>query len=113
MPVLTIHSTPTRSKPSPSASARASMRARSTPAGDRARARHLHERRVAPLPRLGDRVAHRLARPPARRPRHPHHPDGWFYFREHVILLTVGVDAQGANHVLTLREGSTEKDRKS
>jgi putative transposase len=30
------------------------------------------------------------------------------HFREHVILLAVGIDAQGAKHVLALREGSTE-----
>ena len=30
------------------------------------------------------------------------------HFRDHVILLAVGVDAQGTKHVLTLREGSTE-----
>jgi putative transposase len=30
------------------------------------------------------------------------------HFRDHVILLAVGVDAQGTKHVLALREGSTE-----
>src|SRR5438093_232149 len=33
--------------------------------------------------------------------------DGLF-FRDHVILLAVGVDAQGTKHVLALREGTTE-----
>ena len=30
------------------------------------------------------------------------------HFRDHVILLAVGVDAQGTKHVLALREGTTE-----
>jgi len=30
------------------------------------------------------------------------------HFREHVILLALGVDSQGQKHVLALREGSTE-----
>ena len=30
------------------------------------------------------------------------------HFRDHVILLALGVDAQGAKHVLALREGTTE-----
>ena len=30
------------------------------------------------------------------------------HFRDHVILLAVGVDAQGIKHVLALREGTTE-----
>jgi putative transposase len=30
------------------------------------------------------------------------------HFRDHVILLALGVDAQGTKHVLALREGTTE-----
>jgi putative transposase len=30
------------------------------------------------------------------------------HFRDHVILLAVGIDAQGTKHVLALREGTTE-----
>jgi transposase-like protein len=30
------------------------------------------------------------------------------YFRDHVILLALGIDAQGTKHVLALREGTTE-----
>jgi transposase-like protein len=30
------------------------------------------------------------------------------HFRDHIILLAVGVDAQGTKHVLALREGTTE-----
>ena len=30
------------------------------------------------------------------------------YFRDHVILIALGVDAQGQKHVLALREGTTE-----
>lgn len=33
------------------------------------------------------------------------------HFRDRVILLAVGIDAQGNNHVLGLREGSTEATR--
>jgi transposase-like protein len=33
------------------------------------------------------------------------------HFREHVILLALGIDAQGDKHVLGLREGSTEAGR--
>src|SRR5262249_10184463 len=30
------------------------------------------------------------------------------HFRDHVVLLALGVDAQGQKHVLALREGTTE-----
>jgi transposase-like protein len=33
------------------------------------------------------------------------------HFRDRVILLAIGIDAQGNKHVLGLREGSTEAAR--
>ena len=105
----TIPSTRAPSKRSPSGSRRASTAAPSTrcPAAvtERAVSKSAVSRRFVAL--TSARLTTWLATPLDGLDIRVILIDG-LHFRDHVILLALGVDAQGTKHVLALREGTTE-----